>query len=162
MIVVIGVGNLIRTDDGLGVQALRRLEQDPRVPRDTPVEIVFIDGGTRGIELVNDTTEASHVLVLDAINVDAAPGTLVRLTGRELSTLPGGWSVHQLGVVDWMTTLLLLTGRLPEIRVLGLQPADTGWGTTVSAALEPHVDRLVDAAVQQLRDWTAVGEPARR
>ncbi len=100
------------------------------------------------------------MLVLDAIDVDAEPGMLVSLSGQELSTLPGGWSVHQLGVVDWMTALLLLTGRLPEIRVLGLQPAETGWGTALSAALEPHLPRLVDAAVEQLRDWTAVGEPA--
>ncbi len=49
MIVVLGVGNLIRTDDGVGVQALQRLQDDPRVPRD--LEIAFVDGSTRGIDL---------------------------------------------------------------------------------------------------------------
>ncbi|MDE3154628.1 MAG: hydrogenase maturation protease [Acidobacteriota bacterium] len=157
-IVVLGVGNLIRTDDGLGVQALQRLSADPRIPRagdaaGAGFEIDFIDGSTRGLELVNETGEATHVLILDAIDVEAEPGMLVRLSGQELANLPGGWSVHQLGVVDWMTAQLLLTGRLPEIRVLGLQPAETGWGTTLSAALEPHVGRLVDAAVEQLQQW---------
>lgn len=149
MITVVGVGNLVRSDDGLGIQALWRLQRDPRVPDG----IAFIDGSTRGIELVDDTAEAECVLVLDAIDVDATPGTLVSMSGEELSRLPGGWTVHHLGVVDWMTALLMLTGRLPEVRVLGLQPAETGWGTTLSAALQTGLDALIDAAVDQLRAW---------
>lgn len=156
MIVVLGVGNLVRSDDGLGVQALWRLERDPRVPDG----IVFIDGSTRGIDLVNDTIDAERVLVLDAVDVSEPPGTLVSMTGEELSQMPGGWTVHHLGVVDWMTALMMLTGRLPEVRVLGLQPAETGWGATLSKPLERELDALLDAAVEQLRNWAAVGEPA--
>ena len=159
-IVVLGIGNPIRSDDGVGVYALHRLAEDPRVCQAT-AGIAFIDAGTRGIDLVNDTADASHVLVLDAVDVGAAPGTLVSVSGPELSRLPGGWTVHQLGVVDWMRTLLLLTGRLPEIRVLGLQPAETTWGTALSSSIAPAMDRLVDAAIDQLQQWVQAndGEP---
>jgi hydrogenase maturation protease len=155
-IVVLGVGNVVRTDDGLGVRALARLSADPRL-RPLIDRIGFVDAGTRGIDLINDTSDASHVLVLDAVEVGAPAGTLVALSGLELLRLPGGRTVHHLGVADWMRALLLSQGRLPEVRVLGLQPADTGWGTALSPVLEEAVGRLVDAAVEQLHLWTAVG-----
>ena len=154
-IVVVGVGNLIRSDDGLGLHAMQRLAADPRVPQRADAPVTFVDGGTRGLELVNDTADASHVLILDAIESDAEPGTLVSLTGGELASLPAGWSVHQLGIVDWMTALVMLRGDAPVVQVLGLQPARIDWGTTLSPSVEGALGRLVDAAVDQLQEWTA-------
>jgi hydrogenase maturation protease len=153
-IVVVGLGNLIRTDDGIGVHAVRRVAGSPRLPSDPSFGIAFVDGGTRGPELVNDAADASHLLILDAIDADAPPGTLISLSGADLADLPPGYSVHQLGIVDWITALAMLTGRVPEIRVLGLQPADTGWGTELTAAMQPALERLVDAALAQIEAWT--------
>jgi hydrogenase maturation protease len=152
-IIVVGVGNLIRSDDGLGVHAVRRLAGDPRLPRDSGVEITFIDGGTRGMDLVNEAGDASHVLILDAIDIDARPGTPVSISGRELQSLPTGRSVHQLGIVDWIRGLAMVAGRVPEIQVLGLQPADTSWGMTLSPEVRSGLDGLVDAAIDRLRQW---------
>jgi hydrogenase maturation protease len=146
---VVGVGNLIRTDDGAGVQALERLQRDPRLPGD----VTLIDGGTLGIELVGHLYECSRLLLLDAVDIGQRAGTVVRMAGSELLDLPCGASVHQLGVADLLATLPLVSDMTRETVLLGVQPASTDWGTELSAPVEAALGPLVDAAVEQLLHW---------
>ena len=76
-IVVVGVGNMIHSDDGAGVHALKRLQADPRLPSD----VTLIDGGTHGIELLAYLHDSSRLLLLDAVDVGEQAGTLVRMAG---------------------------------------------------------------------------------
>jgi len=147
--VVIGVGNTILSDDGAGVHAARLLQGDPRVP----AGVTILDGGTLGIELVPYASDASRVLFLDAVNSGAAPGTLTRMTGRDLLGTSGGWSVHQLGVADLIAALALVSAGPQDIVVLGVQPAKTDWGTSLSPDVESALSGLVDKALAQLQLW---------
>ncbi len=126
--VVVGVGNSILSDDGVGVHAARLLESDPRVP----ASVTILDGGTIGLELLPYVSDASRVLFLDAVNSGSAPGTLARMTGKELLGTAGGCSAHQLGVADLIAALFLVSAVPQEIVVLGVQPAYTDWGTTLT------------------------------
>lgn len=148
--VVVGTGNLVRTDDGLGVHAIQRLQADPRVPND----ITLIDGGTFGIELVAYLCDSARLLLLDAVDVGKPAGTMVRLAGDDLRGLPCGASVHQLGVADLLATLPLVSDTPREIVLLGLQPASTDWGIQLSPLVEASLGTLVDAAVEQLLLWS--------
>ncbi len=148
--VVVGVGNIIRSDDGLGVHAMRRLQIDPRVPPD----VVFVDGGTLGLELVSYVSEASRLLLIDSADVGEIPGSLIRLNGDELRSLPGGASVHQLGVADLIGTLSIASERPPEILLLGIQPASTDWGTSLTPRVEGSLGRLLEMAMAQLIAWS--------
>jgi hydrogenase maturation protease len=148
--VVVGTGNLVRTDDGLGVHAIRKLQADPRVPSD----ITLIDGGTFGIELLAYLYDSSRLLLLDAVDVGKQAGTLVCMTGDQLRGLPGGASVHQLGVADLLATLPLVSDHPRETVLLGVQPASTDWGTELSPLVEASLGPLVDAAVEQLLRWS--------
>lgn len=148
--VVIGVGNTILSDDGVGVHAARLLQEDPRVP----AGVVILDGGTIGLELLPYVVDASRVLLLDAINSDAAPGALARMTGQELLSTKTGRSVHQLGVADLVAALALVSTQSQEIVVLGAQPQNTDWGTSLSPSVEAGLPALVDAAVAQLQSWS--------
>jgi hydrogenase maturation protease len=147
--VVIGVGNTILSDDGVGVHAARLLDDDPRVPKGVKI----LDGGTIGLELVPYLCDASRILFLDAINAGGAPGTFARMTASDLLEMRGGWSAHQLGVADLIKALLLVATFPQEIVVLGVQPGNTDWGTTLSAKVEAALALLVDTAVEQLRVW---------
>jgi len=149
--VVIGVGNTILSDDGVGVHAARLLESEPRVP----AGVTILDGGTIGLELMPYVSDASRVLFLDAVNSGAAPGTLTRMAGGDLLGLSGGENVHQLGVADLIAALALVSTRPQEIVVLGVQPAITDWGTTLSPEVESALTCLVDAALAQLLIWKA-------
>jgi hydrogenase maturation protease len=147
--VVVGVGNTILSDDGAGVHAARLLLEDPRVP----AGVTILDGGTLGLELIPYVSDAARVLFLDAVNSGEAPGRLARMTGNELLGTAGGMSVHQLGVADLIAALALVSDRPQDIVVLGVQPANTDWGTALSADVEAALPGLVDAALAQLRVW---------
>jgi len=149
-IVVLGVGNTIHSDDGLGVHALRRLEQDVRLP----VGISLVDGGTRGLELVASVHDCSRLLILDAVDVGEAPGTFVRMAGDELRGLSTGASVHQLAVADLLNTLPLVSDIEREIVLLGIQPHSTDWGTDLSEPVEAAMGALVERALEQLLSWS--------
>jgi hydrogenase maturation protease len=147
--VVVGIGNVIRTDDGAGVHALERLRRDPRVPAD----VTFIDGSTCGLELLAYLSDSTHLLFLDAIDVGERPGTLIRMTQEELRGLPCAASVHQIGLADLLATLPLVSKAPMETILLGVQPASTDWGTSLSRDVEASLASLVDAAVTQLERW---------
>jgi len=155
--VVIGVGNAILSDDGVGVHAARLLQGDPRVP----ASVTILDGGTIGLELLPYASDASRLLLLDAVNSGEAPGTLTRMTARDLLGTSTGWSVHQLGVADLIAALALVSTQPQDIVVLGVQPANTGWGTSLSPDVEAALIGLVDAALTQLQLWKKLPGNAR-
>jgi len=146
-IVVLGLGNVLHADDGAGVQAIQRLRQDARVPED----VSLVEGGTLGLELLPYVWDCSRLIVIDAVDVGEAPGTVVRMTGEELNSLPGNASVHQLGVSDLLVALRVLAQREPEVVLLGAQPANTDWSTELSPAMVAAMDSLVEAAIGELR-----------
>ena len=146
-IVVLGLGNVLHADDGAGVQAIQRLRQDARVPED----VSLVEGGTLGLELLPYVWDCSRLIVIDAVDVGEAPGTVVRMTGEELNSLPGNASVHQLGVSDLLVALRVLAQREPEVVLLGAQPANTEWSTELSPAMVAAMDSLVEAAIAELR-----------
>jgi hydrogenase maturation protease len=148
--VVLGVGNTILSDDGVGVHAARLLQVDPRVP----AGITVLDGGTMGLELASYALRASQVLILDAMNSGSAPGTRARMTGRDLLAAKSGSSVHQAGVADLVAALLLVSDSPQDIVVLGVQPANSDWGTLLSPQVEASLPDLLDAAVAQLQLWS--------
>jgi hydrogenase maturation protease len=156
--VVVGVGNTILSDDGVGVHAARALMQDPRLRPGVPI----LDGGTLGLELLGYISDARRILFLDAVDSGAAPGTLVRMTGRDLLDGRSRASVHQLGVADLIAAIALVSGKDPEIVVLGVQPATVDWGTSLSPAVHASVARLVEAALDQLRAWQPAAPLLRR
>lgn len=153
-IIVLGVGNTIHSDDGFGVHAMRKLETDPRLPNDVTV----IDGGTQGLELLAFLYDCSRLLLLDAVDVGATPGTIMRLAGEELKGFATGSSVHQLGVADLLSTLPLVSDIERQIVILGVQPASTDWGTELSPPVEAAVGPVVEKAVEELLLWSR--EPA--
>src|SRR5271167_1359221 len=144
--VVLGLGNTLHSDDGVGPQAIQRLRNDARVPEGA----TLIEGGTLGLELRTYIWDCSYLLVLDAVDIGQPPGTLVRMSNQELQSLPGKGSVHQLGVADLLVALRVLASRTPELVLLGVQPASLEWGTELSTAVAAVMPALADAAVAEL------------
>jgi hydrogenase maturation protease len=144
--IVLGLGNTLHSDDGVGPQAIEKLRSDPRVPEG----VTLIEGGTLGLELLTYIWDCSYLLVLDAVDVGQPPGTLVRMSSQELQSLPGKGSVHQLGVADLLVALRVVANRTPEVVLLGVQPASIEWGTELSPAVAAVLPALADAAVAEI------------
>src|SRR5581483_5923943 len=143
---VLGLGNLVHSDDGLGIHAIQTLQLHPELPPG----VVLMDGGTQGLALLPHICAFQRLLVIDALDVGEAPGTLVRLEGDVLKNLPGKPSVHQLGFADLMVALELLGETPEEIVLLGIQPQTTEWGTTVSEPVREALHVLPGLVVEQL------------
>jgi len=145
--VVLGLGNVLHADDGAGAQVIKRLREDARVPRD----VSLIEGGTLGLELLPYVWDCSRLIVIDAVDVGQAAGTLVRMSGEELNSLPGNSNVHQLGVSDLLVALRMMAQRQPAVVLLGVQPGNTDWSTELSPAVSEAMDALAEAAIRELR-----------
>jgi hydrogenase maturation protease len=147
--VVLGLGNFVHADDGVGVHAIHRLQRDPRLPLD----VVLLDGGTQGLALLPHISGVRRLLVIDAIDVGEPSGTLLRFEGKALRGLPGKSSVHQLGFADLMVALQLLGEPPAEIVVLGVQPMSTEWSAELTEPVANALGPLVDTVIAQLKSW---------
>jgi hydrogenase maturation protease len=148
-LLVLGLGNLLCGDDGLGVVAVHLLTRRYQAP-----EGVFVlDGGTLGLSLLPYLEDARDAILVDAIRADGPPGTLVRLEGDDVApALASRLSVHQVGVADLLDgarwrerypSRLVLIGLVPETLELGLARSPA-----VEAALPALVDRIVIEALR--------------
>lgn len=144
--VVLGLGNILHCDDGAGPQAIRRLRADPRVP----TGVSLVEGGTLGLELLPYVWDCARLIVIDAVDVGQSPGTLVRMSGEDLNTLPGSSNVHQLGVSDLLVALRMLAERQPDVVLLGVQPGSTDWSCELSSCVAASIDSLVEATIREL------------
>jgi len=148
-IAVLGLGNLMRTDDALGMLALQRLRADPRFPK----SVTLIDGGTLGLDLLYPLDGITHLVALDAIDAGARPGTLLRYAGEAIAELPISKSVHLLGFSDLMGAMRLVERAPEEVVVLGLQPESTEWGTELTPTVETSLTTLLECALGQVTRW---------
>jgi hydrogenase maturation protease len=146
---VLGLGNLVHSDDGIGVHAIHALQADERVPHFASL----IDGGTQGLALLPHISGVERLLVIDAVDVGEPAGTLLRFEGQSLQGLPGKASVHQLGFADLMVALQLLGDSPGEVVVLGVQPQSTAWSAELTPVVRSSLAGLVDCAIAQLKCW---------
>ena len=151
---VLGIGNLVHSDDGVGVHAIHCLQGDSRVPPG----VALMDGGTQGLNLVSHISGFRRLVVMDAIDAGQPPGTLIRLEGAALEKLPGKASVHLLGFADLMVALKLL-GEMPgEVVVIGIQPQSTEWSVELTAPVRQSLDGLLAEVIAQLESWARPAE----
>lgn len=146
---VLGLGNLIHSDDGVGIHAIQRLQKDHNVPP----WATLMDGGTHGLSLAPHICGFNRLVVIDAIDVGEKPGTLIKLEGEAVKRIPGKPSVHQLGFADLMIAMKLLGESPEEVVVFGVQPQSTEWSTELTPPVEAALDQLVPAVIARLQLW---------
>ena len=148
--VVIGVGNPLMGDDGLGIAALERLRNGWTFQP----HLDLLDGGTWGLNLLPHVEQARRVLFIDAINADEEPGTLIELAREDIPRfLARKLSPHQIDVKE-VLALAELRGTLPEeLLAIGLQPASVEMRTSLSPVLASRLDDLVACVIRRLQAW---------
>jgi len=149
-ITVLGVGNLLLGDEGVGVHLLHRLEDEP-----LPSCVELIDGGTRGLALFPYLEHTTHLLLLDAVKAKAPPGTVVELEEEELVQGPSlKFSAHDLALPDLLTWLRLLRdGTLRSVRMVGVVPAPFQPGVGLSPAVEQALPHAVQRVRRVIQTW---------
>jgi hydrogenase maturation protease len=146
---VVGVGNILYRDEGVGVYAARYLQQAYRfVP-----EIEVADGAALGFGLMDFFDDGSTVIVLDALLAEAGPGAVYRLPTERLLDLgpevsPTAHEVDPIQLLKWARAL----GESPDVVLLGIVPEDaTQMAVGLTPALADAFPRFVDAALREIR-----------
>lgn len=145
-LVVLGLGNSLCGDDGLGVECVARIDKS----WEPPPGAALLDGGTLGLQLLGWIADVPALILVDAVRADAPPGSLVRLAGDAVApAVRERLSPHQIGVADLLDSLRLL-GRLPRHLVLiGLVPESLALGDERTEVVRAALPTLVDAVLAE-------------
>ena len=149
-ITVLGIGNIILSDEGFGVRVVEYLQKNFSFPDN----VALIDGGTLGIELTEFITGTKKLLIIDSIDGDKPAGTLFHLEGSEVRAhFNEKISAHEIGIQD-VLTMLELTGRaIPEVVVIGAQPFSLEAGVELTPQMKKLLPTIADKALEILKSW---------
>lgn len=150
IVLVLGIGNILMSDDGIGVRVVQGLAATYRFPKD----VTLLDGGTLGLDLLPRLEGVDRLLVVDAVDCNGEPGTLIRLAGEEVPVaLATKVSPHQMGLKDLIAVAELQGIRPREIVLVGVKPACIEMEMRLSPAVAASFDLLVQQVLVELENW---------
>ena len=109
---ILGVGNLLLKDEGVGIHVIRALEKET-----LPAHVTLMDGGTGGLHLISWLTGYDHIIMVDATLDSNPPGTVRLICPKYASDYPPLMSAHEIGLRDMIETMIL-TGDLPQNKIV--------------------------------------------
>lgn len=155
-VTVLGIGNIILSDEGFGVRAVEYLE----ARYDFPEEVRLLDGGTLGPELLHFVTGTKRLLILDAVSGDGLPGTVCRFEDDAVTAhFQEKLSSHEIGIQDVLAWLTVTGHAIPHVVVLGMQPYDLSAGLSLSAEMAAALPSFAARAVEELVRWGIIPVP---
>lgn len=139
-ILVLGIGNILLRDEGVGVRAVEAFRK-----AELPPGVEAVDGGTAGADLLDLICDRRKLIVVDAMQADVEPGTVIRLTVDDLVGQPNyRISLHEVGLLDTLEMARHLSAAPQEVVVLGVQPEQISPGDTLTPRIEAVIPRLVE------------------
>ena len=148
-VLVIGLGNVLIEDEGVGIVAIEYLQQHYQLPD----EIELLDGGTSGMALLDDLRERKKIIVLDAVRTGAPPGSLVVLKGDEVPAFfRNKASPHQLALSDVLAALTLTGDKTSDITVIGVVPGSLKTRIGLSDLVASQLVPLINCVINELEN----------
>lgn len=154
---LLGLGNVLLSDDGVGIHVIRALDSSARMRQFDPA-VALRDGGTLGLNLLMELDGIGALIVIDAMEFGGAAGTVRAFVGTDMDAQLGGQcrSAHEVALADLMSAALL-TGSAPVRRALvAVQPASTDWGLEPTEAVRSAIPEACDTVLSLLEDWDHV------
>jgi hydrogenase maturation protease len=149
-ITILGIGNTLFTDEGVGIHLLPILEEKFKNDED----IVIIEGLTDGMKLLGPVEDAENLIIIDAINAGKDPGTIISLKGDEIPAYFGvKMSIHQMGFQEVLLAAKLRERYPKRIAMFGLQPSSLELGLELTETISEKLQELAAAVINQVKDW---------
>ncbi len=147
-LLVLGIGNILLTDDGLGVHAALELMKE-----EMPPNVTVMEAGTFTHDVFYLFEEYSHVLILDILHAKKEPGTIYRLTEKELTqNTEQRMSIHDIDLIDSVNMAELLYKKRPEIFILGMEPENyTTWSMELSPIIKERLPKFIAQAREEIQ-----------
>lgn len=155
--IILGLGNLLLSDEGIGIHTLEYL----RTYYTSLKEVEYLDGGTLSFTLAPILEEAENLIVIDAAQLHAQPGTVRSFIGEQMDEFirSSSRSVHEISLID-LLTIVRLTERLPTRRALiGIQPKKLDWGENPSPEVALVIPKAAALVVKLVAEWNECKVP---
>lgn len=144
-LVVVGVGNLLLKDEGIGVHIAHALQQI-----DIPRGAKIIDGGTSS-DLPYYLRDVDKLIIIDAVKAGGKPGTVYRFHPHDVNIESEEiLSVHELGLEQSLKMMSLMGSEPKEIVIIGIEPKEIDWGTELSAELQQKIPEIVNLVLNEI------------
>jgi hydrogenase maturation protease len=155
-VMILGIGSILYSDDGFGIRVIEQIERDYEFPD----EVLVVDGGVLGINLLGVISKPNHLVVVDAIRNRGNPGDLYRLEGDAIpERIRAKNSLHQVDFLEALT-LCQVFDKVPQTVIIGVEPEDY---QTLSLALTPTVHARIEPVIRMVLDeLTRLGVSHRR
>jgi len=170
-ILVLGLGNILLRDEGVGARVAQLLRMEPRVKHDPAIncgakyfsaDVEIIDGGTAALDFLLFAQSAEKLIVIDALRAGGEPGTIYRakfraaerdkladiLAGQESSKI----SLHQVGLIDALAIAEKLNCLPEEVVIIGVEPAEVDYGLELTDEVERKIPEIVDTVLKEIED----------
>jgi hydrogenase maturation protease len=145
-VLVLGVGNILLRDEGVGVRVVEAMAQQT-----LPPGVEIFDGATAGLDLLDTLAHRRKVILIDAMDGEAEPGTVLRLQQEDLVQPDGaGCSLHELGVLETLIIARRLGIAPREVVILGVRPFDVSCGLELSPQMARRIPRIIEAVMVEL------------
>ncbi len=140
---ILGMGNLLLCDEGVGVHVARALAQ-----RDLPPDVAVVEAGTAFLDVLPDIEKADRILLIDAMEGGGAPGSVYRVPFDQCLHPEMLASLHGFD----LSRVLFMAGsdRAPEVTVFGVEPARIEWGTELSPVIQQVLPAVEKAILNEL------------
>ncbi|MDU8924989.1 HyaD/HybD family hydrogenase maturation endopeptidase [Pasteurellaceae bacterium LIM206] len=145
---ILGIGNILLSDEGVGARIVQELEKLKNI---TP-HFDLLDGGTSGMELLDEMAGREHIIVIDAVLADKQPGDIIVLNDEEVPAMFGRKiSPHQLGLSDVLSALKLTDEYPRHLCLIGIQPESLDSHIGLTQTIQNRLPAILDCLQQQLR-----------
>ncbi|MGQ9842236.1 MAG: HyaD/HybD family hydrogenase maturation endopeptidase [Spirochaetota bacterium] len=144
---VLGIGNILRKDDGVGVHVIKYMQNNNIV---LPNDIELIDGGIAGFDLISYMMEYDRIIIVDALKVQDKPGSIFRFDAKYLNAQSPNVSLHELGIAE-VLTVLKIQGKNPYVEIIGIVPENTDeLDISLSQPVAESIPKVVDMILKSV------------
>ncbi|MGE0085497.1 MAG: HyaD/HybD family hydrogenase maturation endopeptidase [Desulfococcaceae bacterium] len=147
-IMVLGVGNILLTDEGFGIRVIEKMQEMYEFPEN----VSLVDGGVLGINLLGVLSETDQLIVVDVIRNSGEPGTLYRIDNDEIpQRIRAKNSLHQIDFLETMALCRYGLDKVPETVIFGVEPQDIETcGLEMTPAVSARTDDIISKVLEEL------------
>jgi hydrogenase maturation protease len=145
-VLVLGLGNLLMSDDGLGIHAAEGLRQ-----KEWPPGVLIQEVGTSVLNYLEEIGSSSHVIAIDAVRAGGVPGSVYRITGQDMPGPPGGLrDAHGVSLSGAIDLARGITGLPASLVIFGVEPRNLGFGNQISPAVKKALLRVIKMITEEI------------
>jgi len=150
-ITVLGVGNELLSDEGVGIHVVKELQK-----MEVPPQVEVIEGGTDGFGLLNIITDTDRLIVIDSVKGGSPPGTLYKFDIEDVPSTSDLFktSVHQISILE-VIHLSELIGKTPQTTVLGVEPGSIETGMSLTPDVQQKIPRVIELIFEMIEEYAA-------